>query len=436
MNMKNRINWVPYFDGRNVPLLFDRRSQLNDHFSLYIFHLARIKIRCDGLSASKIDVYNSYIRKVVYSISSFAMYLEIKSLDWRSVDDQILEDYREEEQARSLRSKSGRTELTTKRSTNEKLREVYRFYFWAQEDQWLIANHMGWPDANIVSLLPVHRRDPISISKNRNLKQLMYPLCYRRVGEGSRRKPTHYATDKELEELRRFFYDNCFPITAERNVLIVDIIESTGWRQGSVRSLRTHQFDIETIAEAIRKGHATYPVTPEDQKGGKSDEYEIPIPLACRIATFVQKSRSGLLNCRHKSEAVGDEYLFISYTTCKPLGKTEISRIIAQAFSAIGAPMGAGAHSIRRQFGKEKATEILQVRQRIGASMSPEDVVQDLMHYLGHSHTAAQEAYTRGKQDVYQLSVESDLRNKNEVLKAEVARLEAENVAMKRNISK
>jgi len=420
-----RINWVPFFDSRQVPVLFNQNAELLEAFSTYLFYLAREKIKCDGLSPTKEGAYCAYIRKAAYGISSFASFLEMKRLDWRAGADEILEAFREDGQARSLRSKSGRTELTTKRTTNEKLREVYRFYLWAQEDQWLIANQMGWPDAKITSFLPTIRSDPARLYKNKHLEKLLYPLCYKRVGEGSRNKNTHYATDQELESIRSLFYKNCTSTNAERNVLIVDIIESVGWRQGSIHSLKTCQFDIEKIGEALRMGHTTYPVVPEVQKGGRLNKYEIPLPLACRIASFILKNRSELLDRKHKSEAVADGYIFISYTTCASLGKYEISRIVSRAFKAIGAPKGAGPHSIRRKFGKEKATEILQIRQRIGASMSPEDAVQDVMHYLGHSHAAAQEAYTRGKLDVYQVSIESDLRMKNELLKARVAKLES-----------
>lgn len=419
-----KIVWAPYLEGYLVPILFGRRVQVLEAFSMYLFSEAKEKIELDGVSKSEKTAYKALIRKKAYGLSAFAQFLEDNNKDWKDVDDQVLLEFRDKEQLTIRQAKASRTDLSSKRSANDKLRQVYHFYLWAQEVQLLLEDHMGWPEAKIKSKLPEERKDPGKFAKSTSLKKLLFPMCYRKVGENSRRRNTHYATDEELDDLRDYFYTNCNYETAERNVLMVDIIEAIGWRQGSVHSLLITQFHEDAIDKAIKNRDGWFKVCPPSQKGGHENTYDIPLPLAIRILSFIKKSRQGLIDLRGKSEVNAKEYLFISYTTCNPLGETEVSRIISAGFTSIGSQLGSGPHSIRRKFGKEKASEIIEIRKRLGYSISPEDVVQDMMDALGHSHNAAQEAYTSGKLDMYKLSIEARLRLENEELKSKVAEME------------
>jgi len=140
-----KIVWAPYLEDRHVPIIFDKHAKLFEVFTAYLFDCAKRKIAIDGLSVSKKSGYKTHIRKHAYGLNAFIQFLEDNRLDWKCVDDDWLVKFRDCEQQRVYNKKAARNELSSKRSTNIKLREVYQFYLWAQEEQLLISEHIGWP---------------------------------------------------------------------------------------------------------------------------------------------------------------------------------------------------------------------------------------------------------------------------------------------------
>ncbi len=425
-NYPIRVIWPEFRPGRKVPLFFDERVDIIVPLTHYALYHAKQKMSRQAIDGNTDQAYTSHMGMIVAGLTSFAKFLRRKHITYDKVDDRLLEEYRDEEYLIVKAKTASRTDMTAKRTVNGKLRVIYDFYCWAQEIQLLLDNYIGWiadekhPGFRIKSFLPQHRKNPEKNPNGRRIGGMNYPICYEGVGEGARHRATHYATDAELSALRDYFRDNNDVLTAERNVLIVDIIEAVAWRQSSVHSLRASQFSIEFIDKAMQTGQEVFSVVPSKQKGGYDNVYDIPLPLAIRINTFVRNNRNVFLRDRGKGEDDAQDYLFIAYTTCRPLGEHRISRIIGNAFTALGAPKGSGPHSIRRKCGKEKATEFVQIRKREGISTNPEDIVEDLKPVLGHSTSAAQEAYTHGKRDIYNMSVEHKLRDEIASLRSQI----------------
>lgn len=431
-----KIVWAPYVPNRDVPLFFDEKIKLMIELSQYALYMAKKHLASHDNTADNEQAYLSEIQMVAYSLKSFCDYLRVKGKSWKEIEDSDLEEYKAWELSNVKGRSSSRTEKTAQQTVNIKLRAIYQFYWWAQEIQALMEGWMGWPTAPIRSKLPDYMKDPEAFDKKGEAKKTIYPLCFRRTGARSKHKRQHYATDDELIRLRRYFREFCDPLTAERNVLIIDIIEHVGWRGGSVRSLLVEHFSEEVIDAALVQGKREILVTPPEQKFGYQTAYDVKLQLIIRIANFIKGVRQSTLDRLGVGEEKAKGHLFIGFTTGRPLGNKRISRIIADGFKAIGLRKGSGGHSIRRKFGKECATEILQTRQKLGFSNDPESVVLDLMPKLGHSAAASEAAYTHGKEDMYKGTVESQLRGQVAELQGQLAQMQLENARLQRKLSK
>lgn len=431
-----KVIWAPYVPNRDVPLFFDEKVKLMEEFSQYALYMVKQHLACHDNTPNNNQAYLSEIQMVAYSLKSFCEYLRVKGKSWKKIEDCDLEEYKAWELTNVKGRDSSRTEKTAQETVNRKLRVIYRFYWWAQEIQALMEGWMGWPIAPIRSKLPVYIQDPEVFNKKGEAKKTIYPLCFRRTGARSKHKRQHYATDDELNRLRKYFREYCNPLTAERNILIVDIIEHVGWRGGSVRSLLVDHFSEEVSNAAMTQGFRKIQVTPPEQKFGSQAAYDVQIKLAIRIARFIKDVRQPILERLGVGEEKAQGHLFISFTTGKPFGNTRISRIIAGGFKAIGLRKGSGGHSIRRKFGKESATEILQVRQKEGFSNDPESVIVDLMPKLGHSAAGSHAAYTHGKEDMYKGTIESQLREQVAELQGQFAQKQLENARLQRELDK
>jgi len=428
------IVWAPYQDGRTVPIVFDHKVRLIEEFAQFALYEAKEHLKTHAVSAQNEQAYISTINPIAYTLKSFATYLADKRFTWSNISDAELGDYKIWELKRVLEKPSARTVETAQETVNVKLKVIYKYFWWAQEERALISGRIGWPQAPIRSRLVEYMRSPESFSDSIEALKGVYPLLYQRTGARSKYKKGHYATDEEVEALRDYYRRHSSVQIADRNILIVDIIEERGWRGGSVRSLMVNQFSDEIINDALKKNASEILVTPATQKNSRRTSYPVRLPLAIRINHFCKTTRKQILDTLGKGEKEANGIVFIGETTGQPLGKSRISRIIAEGFKSIGAPKGAGGHSIRRKYGKDCAKEVIEIRKRLGFSIDPADTVMDIAERLGHESLAAQSAYTAGKTDVYKTTTEEDLHRKNSELRAKLAQKELEIAEIKKKL--
>lgn len=354
-------------------------------------------------------------------------------MEWKDVDDSHLEEYKNYQLDLTKSKSNACMRETINCTTNRKLRIIYEFYWWAQNVQLLIAGRISYDvDAPIRSNIAEYKKDPGKFKKDKAALRTIYPLCETVTAEIGRHRRQHYATPEEVASLREHFRGTCDTLTAERNVLILDIINDTGWREATVASLTVGQFSEEKINESLSHYKKTLEVIPDHQKLGYSNAYDTTVQLVIRIQRYIREVRQKMFDRLNNTETTivpdAEAPLFVSYTSGEALPAKTISKIISAGFRSIGVVgQRAGPHSIRRKFGKEKSREIQQVRQRMGISTDPQDIMLDLAVFLGHSNIASQNAYNAGKRDIYTESIESGLRGRIAELEASAAsmRLEA-----------
>src|SRR6185436_1508570 len=114
------------------------------------------------------------------------------------LDDKLLERFRDEEfNAVKSRANSGGQQRPAQRTVNAKLRTIYGFLTWIQEQR-MATLLIGPADCRVRSTLPLRRTDKTRFQADRDL----YPLLFRHTGAKSRHATKHWATEDQCDQLR------------------------------------------------------------------------------------------------------------------------------------------------------------------------------------------------------------------------------------------
>lgn len=401
------VEWVDDGSGK-VPVFFDRRFRLVDMLHDFIADVADRKRRERG----SLRAYQSTVDSATYALLDWWRYLEDNRQVWLEVTDNVLEGYRDHAFKRVRNSPKGRkSDRTAKRTVNARLRWIYRFYCWAQEDTGLCRNLVGM-NHPIFSKLPTYwRRDKGSSKKKRGDRGVLYPVCFPRVdGRGS--GPQYFATSKDKRSILARFADISDPVLAERNRLIIELTDRVGWRSGTLRGLVIDDFNADAFERATDEGITVHP---EVQKFNNDQGFLVPYTLAARIQRYIVL-RSRWLAAHGWTEAHASRRLFLSARSGRPLGDKTISQLVGDAFRKIGvrAGMGAGHHSFRRKYSTESTADDIKARRALGLSTAAEDVGFATARRLGQksidSQAPYQRAVTSGLRDSEPLKMREQLR--------------------------
>lgn len=289
------------------------------------------------------------------------------------------------------------------RSVNVKLRIVYQFLHWCQQNAYLRAGSMGSGKCSITSTLP-----EICGSSNEHERSdtMKYPALFRRTGEYTRiGKPQHWATGKEIEIVEREFHDNRNPAVARRDTLILRIVEQMAWRRESVVTLTTDLFDDNLFQQAEDIQAAGFDITPATQKFGYSVGFSMPWALAYSIKRYIQNDRSEIIKRCGIRDSKTKGHIFLSTRTGLPLHSRSVSNAFGKAFKLAGAPTGTAVHAVRRYSGNLKAREEIDFRVRHGLSTAREDVTEALAAKLGQSSTSSISFYVKATADMKRDSI-------------------------------
>jgi len=412
------IIWAKIRENRNVPIIFDEHANVIEAFTDYNIHIAKDQIQNNSISYASQQAYDSTVNSNAYALKSLAKFLRFKRIKWKDINDELLEKYRDWELINIRKKKSSRNEITAKRTVNKKLAIIYQFYAYMQFAG-EITGHIGWGDYKINSICYDEIVNPSQIKNIRKKNKKLYPLMFRRTGSFNSNIAQHYATDEEVEALKSYFWKKYSdrPYIAFRNVIMIEILEDTGWRSNSLRSLRVEQFSDKVIEKAINNFNNSLKVVPT-QKFGLKLIYDVSLELSAMINHFVKSARKEILSLKKISEAKDEGWLFMPTKSNRQLfGSRGISDIISRGFKKIDAPKGSGTHSIRRKRGKEFAKEIIERRIREGLSLDPKDIMEELKDRLGHTTYSAMGCYTLGKREIRAESIENKLRRQSLELK-------------------
>jgi len=419
------LDWVPYEAKYKVPIFYDYHIRTVDPFHDYIVYMARKKL----IENSGVQAYKSEIEAASYALKSLLDFLSTIKRNWNEVDDCVLLDYREWAYKKTLHSSNSKQEeKAAKRSVNIKLRNIYHYYNWAQGYAGLIHDRIGLNDLPIHSSLPLGNQH---LSKN-NVDKHKYPICYRRVGENGGIICQYTATPNDKIKLIEYFTHTQSLEVAERNIMIMEIADQVGWRNGSIHDLTVDQFEWEKIES--EHGDSIM-VTPATQKFGHEKSFEVSIALAAWVARYID-SRNSIMDKNGWSKKMAKGRIFLNLQTGKPLGHKTITQIFSKAFTEIGAPKGrdAGIHSFRRKFTQEATSKEIHERRSRGLSTAVEDVLFAIARKLGQESIHSQEPYQKAISDDIRQSPTSKLEDQIKELEQHLAKKEIENSRLRNMI--
>lgn len=425
------LRWVEIAPMRHVPCIRDGELKIIEPFFDFAIQCAKKKISGHSLKGR----YNSAIEPIGYVLKGLAIFLKLEGKTWDQMDDGLLEKYRDDELERILRHPAHRNEMSAHRTANKKLRTIYAFYTWAEVDAALTTGLIGWTSGAIRSTLPLTKQFGGKINTNESER---HPLCFKNVGEKSVAADGQYwATAQDLEDIADHFRATQTAEAASRNELIMRLVAWVGWRRGSVNSLTVSQFSQEKIKLSIRNDRPFLEVVPELQKLQREMAFGVPYSLALKVSRYIEDERAKVLARLGQSvDAGAPQHVFLSLTTGKPLDDKSLSEIFGTAFHAIGAPKGAGIHSVRRKFAEEAADAETQRRIKEGLSTAQEDITMAIAAKLGQTSALSQNAYrrvtNRPKLDSIEVRQRDELAAKEMeilALKSKIAALEAESHA-------
>ncbi|MCG8043799.1 MAG: ATP-binding protein [Candidatus Thiodiazotropha endolucinida] len=414
------VQWGRLPGNYKSPVFFDRKLGVMEAFTRYCLDLADLNSRFK----ERQQAHKSQIDSAAQALKSFAEFLRPLRLEWDQVDDGHIEQYRAWLLERIERDPRSRDDLSRKRTVNVRMREIYNFYYWAQEEAFLVDNYIGWElDSKIRSKLPAYIKKGKAVVPKGKKGSLLYPKTFTRTGSSS--DVIDYTADaRDREKLKEYFESQGGSgYVKRRNILMMEIASAMGWRQGSLNSLLIDSFSDEQIDKTV---DGVVVVKPPEQKFGYQYDFEVPLPLVLRINRHIKADRAALLKGKAVTEEVAMHHLFLSSTTATPLASNAISIIFSKAFTAIGAPKGAGIHSLRRGFTNDEIRFEIDARKRHNLSTAPEDVMLPVQRKLGQKSPLSMQAYADGTQSLTKDTVERELREENLQLRAEIAEKDRE----------
>jgi len=420
---KAHLDWVEYKGKYKVPIFYDYELSLIDPFHDYVVYLAKNKLK----ENSGIQAYKSEIEAASYALKSLLDFLSIDKIGWEDVNDLILVNYREWAFEKLFQSKNAKQdEKAAKRSINVKIRNIYNYLIWAQDYAHLIHDRIGPIDFPIQSTLTLVNQQ----SNRAQSEKKKYPVCYRRVGEGNGIRSQYTATPDDKIKLIEYFTSTQSLEVAERNIIIMEIADQVGWRNGSIHDLTVDQFAWVMIEN--EPGESIM-VTPSTQKFGYEKSFEVPIGLAAWIARYID-TRNSILKEKGWSEKKAKRRIFLNMKTGTPLGYKTITQIFSCAFTEIGSPRGrnAGIHSFRRKFAQEATAKEIHERRNRGLSTAVEDVLFAIARKLGQENIHSQEPYQRVIAEDISQSPTSKLEQQMRDLERRLAEKEIDNSRLRK----
>ncbi|MDR5751362.1 MULTISPECIES: hypothetical protein [unclassified Caballeronia] len=394
-----------------------RRIDAFNHYAQYVAReLLEIYQRPGSLS------YDSGIDEVARALQLLSLFLNEFGITWNELNDKRLESFRDWLNERTKKDPRVRNDLSSQRTSNYRLRVIYAFCCWAQEEARLCENLIGkGKEYRIQSVIVEAKRAGKSFPDKR-----MHPKCFPSVGENSRISDDQYwATEEDADALTTWFRKNRGPDVAERNVLLMRLAQYTGWRRNALLSLTTDLFSLECIENAAANGETTLLIRPSTQKSGNA--FKKPVSLLwCRMVnTYINGGRARIMKRLLLTGAQQCSAVFVNVSDGTPLTPAHISAEFGDAFRAVGAPLGAGLHSFKRLFGDNTADEVIASFKSRGIALTWENLAATMKSALDHRGDYSWECYVRAVKRVKGSSVEARLREQITDASAEAALLEA-----------
>lgn len=382
------ILWGSYKLGLKVPMI--RLTDLSLHKQFQSFSLS---VAAETTKHKR--AFDSRMQALGYALLDYAKFLNATGRTWIDANDKLLASYRDYALDSIKKSKSSRNESTAKRSANDKLRIIYKLYAWAFAGTDIQTPTIGaGTDDCISSTLLLYNANPNEWNSH---PRKLYPQCFHDAGDGSSNMSgQHWASNTELADIEEYFRSACTERVAERNILFMRIIDQMGLRRESVNSLMISQFSDDAINKSIEANMTAHAIQPKKQKFNGLNFFDAPFALAWEINRYIKSQRGENIFEKIKNKkSLSSLPIFTSTSSNHGLADKTWTSIFSKAFKLVGAPKGAGCHSIRRKFAEDWFRKEIQrcIDQNLPISYS--DIVAGLAKVLGHESKLSQEAYRR-----------------------------------------
>ncbi|SDZ25583.1 tyrosine-type recombinase/integrase [Pseudomonas sp. NFIX28] len=416
------------------------RWQLNEGFHIPIpYNIERNIIQTEIIDYAiflerQENLSHQYIKNELFHISVFENFASNQNIELIDVTNTLIRDFRDNDYNRLLTTGISSSK-SIKSVVNLRLRRIYHFYTWMQTHSSL-CNLIGRYDCQIHSSLPEYFLRRTVDHRDKEL----FPLCFRNIGSASKHTTKYEASEKNRQALENIFLDHPTPYIGQRNSLILEIANLTGFRRSSINSLLCSQFSDKLINTAEDDFIL---VSPSHQKYGYTLSFRVPILLAYRINHFINTFRKDLLQAIDTNNATTQDRIFLSARTGNPLNNQTISEIFHDAIAKLNIKQTrVGIHSLRRKFTNDRITEEILTRAELGLDTSTTSIESSLSLLLGQTSPASVRPYISRRQileierarEIRRQNMES-LQNENASLRAELLRLRAEITLLKNDSS-
>ena len=413
--MTIRFRWVTT-EGQHIPIPYNlHRRIIHTEIMDYAIHLERL----DNLS-------HQYIKNELFHLSLFENFLRQQSIDLIDATNTAIRAFRDHDYERLL-SKGLSSSKSVKSVVNLRLRRIYHFFTWFQlysKKKFII----GRRNCQIHSSLPEY-----FINKNNSINDRdLYPLCFRRIGGASKHTTKYEATEQDKDALEWSFLQNSNEYIGQRNSLILEIADLTGFRRSSINSLLCSQFSDQTINST---NEDFILISPPHQKYGYTLTFKFPILLALRVNGFINSFRRSLIEKLGTDPLKTEDRIFLSARNGLPLNNQTISEIFHDAISSINIPQSrVGIHSFRRKFANDRISDEILTRAELGLDSSTASVELSISLQLGQTSSSSIRPYVSRRQILEIEKARAMRAHDLEALRIENANLRKEILELKANM--
>ncbi|MDM0082915.1 tyrosine-type recombinase/integrase [Variovorax sp. J31P179] len=310
------------------------------------------------------------------------------------VSDAVIREFRDQNLAKVKASAAHRgSDNHAKATVNLKLCRIYDWLIWLQQARRVPVGTVGRTGL-VTALIEAQSYRPVRGGKWRRGER-KYPLLFKLAGSNAKHNvPASVITNEHVASLLSLFIERHEPYVAQRNILFIDIAETTGFRRGSICSLTVEQFAIE----AIERSKEEFLVRPSRQKFGYTNTFGIPLDLAYRIRQFIDEHWLPWVGEKKTGDAVHNGRLFLSAKTGGPITDRAMTQIVSAGFRELGLDKGIGPHRLRAKFTSEQSDQELAERKELGLDTSNMSIAADLAMKLGHTDPTQYYRYASSSQ--------------------------------------
>lgn len=253
------------------------------------------------------------VHQYAYTMANYWNFLISRRCAWTDANDSLLKKWR------NLDGEIGNN--LERKTVNAKLTTVYRFYLWAQSNNY-IFEVIGIPS------LALCYRPAISLESggNGNFSRISSNLLYRVPGHKFKPVPTSSEMDDAFAVLSR----TKNPGLAERNILMLRWAAAVGLRRAEFLSLSIAQLPtMAKILDLDRQG-LTYQIEVIG-KGNKKRVVPVQPDLIVNTLDYVETWRQQVVELYPASIQINR--IFISHTSGSALSLPYVSGILSKAFA-------------------------------------------------------------------------------------------------------